>query len=161
MNIPELLQVATPWDAFIRAQLPATAPWYTPIVSRWGEQKLSLEAPGENRNTALGKRLRKLFAKAGLPYHSPHKFRHGHAVFALQRAKTMADYKAVSMNLMHCDIRVTDGIYAPLARDEVKNRIADLTEPTSNRQAVDDPTKHLTIDEWLHSLERRLKNGAR
>ena len=39
----------------------------------------------------------------------------------------MADYKAVSMNLMHSDIRVTDGIYAPLARDEVKERITGLT----------------------------------
>jgi len=66
--------------------------------------------------------MRKLFDRADLPYKSPHKFRHGHAVYALQRAKTMADYKAVSMNLMHDDIRVIDGIYAPLAADEVKQR---------------------------------------
>jgi len=39
----------------------------------------------------------------------------------------MADYKAVSMNLMHEDIRVTDGIYAPLAGHEVLDRIASLT----------------------------------
>ena len=45
--------------------------------------------------------MRKLFEFADLPYKSPHKFRHGHAVYALQHAKTMADYKAVSMNLMH------------------------------------------------------------
>jgi hypothetical protein len=41
----------------------------------------------------------------------------------------MADYKAVSMNLMHEDIRVTDGIYAPLAGDEVQRRITSLTNP--------------------------------
>jgi hypothetical protein len=71
--------------------------------------------------------MRKLFAAADMPYKSPHKFRHGHAVFSLQNAQTMADYKAVSMNLMHADISVTDGIYAPLAGEEVKERIANLT----------------------------------
>jgi hypothetical protein len=42
----------------------------------------------------------------------------------------MADYKAVSMNLMHADIRVTDGIYAPLVGSEVQDRIAGLTGQT-------------------------------
>lgn len=94
-----------------------------------GEQTLSADRPGTNRNEAVAKRLRIVFRLAGLPYKSPHKFRHGHAVYALQHAKTMADYKAVSMNLMHEDIRVTDGIYAPLAGDEVQRRITSLTNP--------------------------------
>jgi integrase len=165
LNIPDLTLVVAKWDACIRSCLPLTAPWYTPVISRWGEQKLSPDAPGENRNTALGKRLRLLFAKAGLPYRSPHKFRHGHAVFSLQHAKTMADYKAVSMNLMHNDIRVTDGIYAPLAHDEVKERIADLTGPGSINQGVAgqpvSSSNPLTDDELLSALAQRLKNGGR
>ena len=165
LNIPDLTLIVAKWDSFIRAGLPPSAPWYTPIISRWGEQKLSCDAPGENRNIALAKRLRKLFSLAGLPYRSPHKFRHGHAVFALQHAKTMADYKAVSMNLMHNDIRVTDSIYAPLARDEVKDRIADLTGPTAVNQVVaghqESSSNHLTDDELLHALAHRLKNGGR
>ena len=88
-------------------------------------RRLSADAPGKNRNLALAKRMHHLFEVAGVPYQSPHKFRHGHAVYALQHAKTMADYKAVSMNLMHEDIRVTDGIYAPLAGNEVQQRIAE------------------------------------
>jgi hypothetical protein len=87
-------------------------------------------APGANRAIAVAKRIRKLFKVAGLTYRSPHKFRHGHAVYSLQHAKTMADYKAVSMNLMHQDIRVTDSIYAPLVSDEVQQRIAGLTGTT-------------------------------
>lgn len=130
LDIPELLSVVETWDAFIRSQLPLTAMWYTPTVTRWGEQTLSAGAPGKNRNLALAKRLHHLFEVAGVPYQSPHKFRHGHAVYALQHAKTMADYKAVSMNLMHEDIRVTDGIYAPLAGNEVQQRIAGLTHST-------------------------------
>jgi hypothetical protein len=114
--------------------------WYTPIISEWGEQTLSPEPPGANRSVALVKRIRRLLTEAGLPYKSPHKFRHGHAVYALQHAKTMADYKAMSMNLMHNDIRVTDSIYAPLAGNEVQRRIAGLTGPgpTSDIPTADD-----------------------
>ncbi len=75
-----------------------------------------------------------------MPYKSPHKFRHGHAVLALQHARDMADYKAVSMNLMHGDIRVTDRIYAPLAGQEVKRRISGLTNGSADpEQSVEAP----------------------
>ena len=126
LPIPELIEVAEDWDKFIRTQLPLTAPWYTPINNQWGEHTLSQEVPGKNRNQALNKRLRVLYKAAGLPYKSAHKFRHGHAVYGLTHAKTMADYKAVSMNLMHEDIKITDQIYAPLRTSEVKDRIANL-----------------------------------
>ena len=96
-------------------------------VSRWGMQTLSADRPGDNRNIAISKRLHRLFDLAGLPYKSPHKFRHGHTIFGLQHAKTMVDYQAVSTNLMHEDIRVTDSIYALLVSDEVKQRITGLT----------------------------------
>jgi integrase len=131
LDIPELLSVVERWDAIVRAQLPPKAMWYAPVVSQWGEHTLSAEPPGANRGQAVAKRMRHLFEVAGLPARSPHKFRHGHAVYALQHAKTMADYKAVSMNLMHEDIRVTDGIYAPLAGHEVQERIAGLTNSSA------------------------------
>lgn len=128
LDIPDLLAAVTSWDSFARARLPPTAMWYPPIISQWGEQELSAGPPGKHRNINLARRMRKLFQTAGLPYRSPHKFRHGHAVYALRNADTMADYKAVSMNLMHSDIRVTDSIYAPLASNEVKQRIDGLTD---------------------------------
>jgi integrase len=128
LDIPDLLAAVTSWDSFARARLPPTAMWYPPIISQWGEQTLSADPPGKHRNINLARRMRKLFQTAGLPYRSPHKFRHGHAVYALRNAETMADYKAVSMNLMHSDIRVTDSIYAPLASNEVKQRIDGLTD---------------------------------
>ncbi|MDY6877319.1 MAG: hypothetical protein SWK90_14095 [Chloroflexota bacterium] len=131
------MTVVEEWDTFIRTRLPPTAMWYTPTVSRWGEQTLSTNPPGANRNVAIARRIRKLFAATDLSYKSPHKFRHGHAVYALQHTQTMADYKAVSMNLMHEDIRVTDSIYAPLAGNEVQQRIARLADCTSARPPVD------------------------
>lgn len=126
LPIPELIEVIVEWDQFVRSRVTPTAVWYTPITSRWGEHILSEEPPGKNRNQSLNKRLRILFDKAGLVYKSAHKFRHGFAVYGLQHAKTMADYKAVSMNLMHEDIRTTDSIYAPLLSEEVGTRIAGL-----------------------------------
>jgi hypothetical protein len=75
-----------------------------------------------------------------LAYKSAHKFRHGHAVYGLQHAKTIADYKAVSMNLMHEDIKITDEIYAPILSNEIKDRIGRLNERSnepSNGELVD------------------------
>lgn len=161
LDIPDLIGVVECWDTFVRTKLPLTATWYTPVISQWGVQTLSPHPPGANRNTALGKRLRKLFRLTGLPYHSPHQFRHGHAVFALQHASTMGDYKAASMNLMHSDISITDGIYAPLLQDEVKHRIAGLTAPAEIKKAGDgsvpDHIARLSDDELLAVLARRLK----
>ena len=127
LPIPELLSVAQMWDVVVRSNLPPTAPWYAPISSRWGSQSLEESEPGKNRHQALDKRLHRLFTLAGLSYKSAHKFRHGHAVYGLLKAQTMADYKAVSMNLMHNDIKITDSIYAPILSEEVKERIAKLT----------------------------------
>jgi len=133
LPIPELLEVAQTWDDVVRSKVQSSAPWYAPISAHWGGQSLAESSPGKNRHQALDKRLRKLFDLAGLPYKSAHKFRHGHAVYGLQHAQTMADYKAVSMNLMHEDIKITDEIYAPILSNEVKNRIGRLVaEPSTS-----------------------------
>ena len=133
LPIPELLSIAKTWDDVVRSKLPSTSPWYAPISVHWGGQSLEESEPGKNRHQALDKRLRKLFDMAGLPYKSAHKFRHGHAVYGLQHAQTMADYKAVSMNLMHEDIKITDEIYAPILSNEVKDRIGRLVvEPSTS-----------------------------
>jgi len=61
-----------------------------------------------------------------LPYHSPHKFRHGHAVYALKNAKDVSAVKAVSQNLMHENLTITDGVYGILSESDVKKRIGEL-----------------------------------
>jgi integrase len=137
LPIPELLSVVQKWDDVVRSKLPSTAPWYAPITSQWGSQSLAHVEPGKNRHQALDKRLRKLFTLAGLSYKSAHIFRHGHAVYGLLKAQTMADYKAVSMNLMHNDIKITDSIYAPILSEEVKERIAKLTSDQDSMLEAD------------------------
>ena len=39
----------------------------------------------------------------------------------------MADYKAVSMNLMHDSIEITDSTYAPMLSSDVQERISGLS----------------------------------
>jgi site-specific recombinase XerD len=153
LPIRELIEVVNRWDKFVRARLPETAPWYAPVESQWGLQSLSDQPPGKNRHIALNQRLRVLYQAAGLEYKSAHKFRHGNAVYGLQHAKDMADYKAVSMNLMHEDIKITDQIYAPLLSDEIQQRINRLSvQPEKhNDDEVSDFMKNLT-DEDLSRL---------
>ena len=47
-------------------------------------------------------------------------------MFALKRARTIAELKAVSQNLMHADLTVTNGVYAVLTDDDVQHTIASL-----------------------------------
>jgi integrase len=148
LPIPELLEVAQTWDDVVRSKLQSSAPWYAPISAHWGGQSLAESSPGKNRHQALDKRLRKLFDLAGLSYKSAHKFRHGHAVYGLQHALTMADYKAVSMNLMHEDIKITDEIYAPIMSNEVQLRISRLADSKPDQ-----------VENSLESLVRSLSNN--
>jgi integrase len=163
LPIPELLKVVQRWDAYVRGTLPPTAMWCPPVGHTWGDQSLTADRPGAHRTIAINKRLHLLFTLAGLPPQSPHKFRHGHAVWALQHARTMADYKAISQNLMHSDIRVTDGIYAPLLGNEVQQRVAGLAGQASHPLSIDGDLMSLLsqlskeeIPAALHILANRL-----
>ena len=82
---------------------------------------------GENRDQRARKELEDWLSRAGLPYHSPHKFRHGFAVYAIKHAKNMSDMKAISQNLMHANISITDGIYGGLSDMDIKKQITSLT----------------------------------
>jgi len=61
---------------------------------------------------------------ACVAYPSPHGFRHGHVTHALTHAKTPADWKAISQNVMHSGLGTTDEIYGILKDDEIASRIA-------------------------------------
>ena len=126
LTVPDLLTVTEEWDAFLRKRLPADAYWY-PHLDPWGE--LTSERPtGERTELRKGFRdaLRALCELAGIPYLSPHKFRHGHAVYALKQARTPAQMKAISQNLMHSNMGITDGIYGKLVNDDVREIITGL-----------------------------------
>jgi site-specific recombinase XerD len=117
-HIPELLEGICEWDEYVRKNCPPEYPWYAPIQQNWGDQRLSDLKPGENRITALNRRLKILDSAAGLPHKSPHKYRHGYAIYGLQHCQTMAQYHALSRNLMHANIAITDERYVHLEEME-------------------------------------------
>lgn len=126
LNIPELIAVILEWDREIRRVLPPDAYWYAHL-SRFGE--LTTERPKGNRDEVrheVRDCLVDLCARAGIDYLSPHKLRHGFAVHSLKRAKTVAQLKAVSQNLMHSNMGITDGIYGRLVDDDVRDIITGL-----------------------------------
>lgn len=126
LNIPELMAIVREWDQTVRAALPADAYWYAHL-SRFGE--LTTDRPRGNRDEMrhdFRDSLEALCLKAGVEYLSPHKLRHGFAVYALKRAKTVAQLKAVSQNLMHSNMGITDGIYGKLVEDDMRDIISGL-----------------------------------
>lgn len=97
-------------------------------------------------NICVKKYLFDWLNRIGLTYHSPHKFRHGHAVYALKNAKDISALKAVSQNLMHSTLAVTDGIYAVLSELDVKKQIPALgkdLEKSSNKKELISMLKEL------------------
>jgi integrase len=147
--------------SFRAPELSAKARWYVQVDQHWWLQSLSKGKSGVNRSLALNKRLRLLFSRVGLPYRSAHKFRHGHAVYGLLRAKSMADYKALSENMMHADIRTTDDTYAMLSSEEVRKRIAGLFSTTNQASQKTQPEglgkmSNEQLSQMLLEVARRL-----
>jgi integrase len=145
--IPELLDVVCEWDGFVREKCPPAAPWYAPISSTWGEQCLSTRNVGYHRSNALNKRLARLFERTGLPHKSPHKFRHGYAIYGLERCQTMGEYHALSRNLMHKSIATTDKVYIAMEERERGKLLAGL-----NRRDLSEPDEELR--DYLSTLSK-------
>jgi len=96
-----------------------------------------------------------LMTLAGLTYKSAHKYRHGHAVYGLLHARTPADFKALSMNLMHSSTRITDETYAFLSEGEVREHILRLAgnpivSPNGELEAI---IRRSGKEELGHALE--------
>jgi hypothetical protein len=81
-----------------------------------------------------------------LSYHFPHKFRHGHAVNAIKSARDVSDLKAISQNLMHANLSITDGVYGVLSDADVRNRIQGLgsSESMTTVMGIDEMRRLLT-----------------
>lgn len=80
----------------------------------------------EGRNNVIERDVRIICARAGVPYQSPHKLRHGHVVHALKQARNMAELKAISQNIMHASVVITDQVYGKLINNNVRNVISSL-----------------------------------
>jgi len=150
LDIPELLQVVQEWDSEVRAVLPDTGLWFAPLSPQTGQIDLHALDVGEHRHSKARKDFRLWLAQENLPYHSPHKFRHGHIHYGLERAENIADFKAVSMNAMHSNMEITDTFYSVLQDEEVKNRIGKLNKGGKSK---DKREIIKTLEDLLYTLK--------
>jgi integrase len=133
LDIPDLVDEARNWDRVVTGKLPSSALWYASLTTD-GMRITGRSSVTVHRVTFLAKGIRRLCEAAGIPYLSPHKLGHGHAVYAIERARTVGDLKAVSQNLMHSSLVITDGIYGGLTADKTATRIASLTAGLADGQ---------------------------
>lgn len=124
--IPELIVVIKEWDQLVRNQLPGTAYWFAPLSPETGTFDKSISIVGNNRVSRAYKDLKDWMDRIGLPFHSPHKFRHGYAVFGIKHFTTLAQLKALSQNMMHSNISITDGIYGMLSNTDKKKLLSNF-----------------------------------
>lgn len=150
LEIPDLIKVIQEWDDEIRALLPLSGFWFAPLSNITGQIDPSITELGKHRFNLVRRDLQKWLEYENLPYHSPHKFRHGHIHFGWSHSRTAADMKAVSLNVMHADIKTTDQFYSAFEGDELKNRISHF----GNGGAADDTQDAIKI---LEDALKRLK----
>jgi site-specific recombinase XerD len=153
LNIPELLEVVKAWDNEVRSILPSRGFWFAPLSPDTGEIDINRLKLGDHRMTSACKHLKTWLEKSGLKYHSPHKFRHGFAHYGMANSKTIEDYKAVSQNLMHASMEITDQFYSVLDDSQVHQRINQLglKIPSSTLETSD---KDTFIKELLLLVDR-------
>ncbi len=134
LNLPALLRVVTEWDDLVRGTLPDSGFWFAPISPSSGEIDTDCVQVGLHRQDLARKNLRTWLDRVGIPYHAPHRFRHGHIHYGIKHAVDVADFKAVSMNVMHSSMKITDEIYSRLSDEDIRARIDNLG---SERQPAD------------------------
>jgi site-specific recombinase XerD len=133
LNIPDLLEIVKEWDGIVRKNIPEDGYWYALIGQQRAGPGVLRTDSGEGkpiyRRRNLARYLKQLCEQVGIPYRSPHKLRHGHAVYGVKRARNIEELKAVSQNLMHSSISITDGLYGRLTSDDVNRAITNLGAP--------------------------------
>ena len=125
LPIPELMTIVTAWDNLVRRSLSLYDLWY-PILTNDGMNFAKDQKYTPNRHNNFNARLKILCSKAGISYLSAHKIRHGHVVYALKNVRDMAGLKAVSQNVMHSNVSITDGIYGNLSGDDIQKIISGI-----------------------------------
>jgi len=146
-DISNLLDVINAWDDEVRSVCQEDGLWFALISPETGEiDPLGHLKAGKHRDCRARKDLKRWLTKVELPYHSPHKFRHGHATYGLKNAKDIGELKAVSQNLMHSNLSITDGIYGMLSDDDIQQRIDNISKVTYGEidQSKEEIKKQLT-----------------
>jgi integrase len=153
-DITELIRVVKEWDDEVREVLQPTGFWFALLSPKTGQIDVNISSVGEHRSNLARRSIKEFFESVNLPYHSPHKFRHGHIQYGAAHSKTVADFKAVSMNVMHATMEITDEFYSNLNDGELENRISSLTKQELNLDN-DELEQFRQFLEWKKKLVSR------
>lgn len=124
LPIPDLLEKVAEWDTYMRTLKGGAFNWYVPFTSYGVPKPGLLLGTYSGRVASFVKGLKILCSKAGVDYKSPHKIRHGFGVYGVKKSKDIKELKAISQNLMHANLGITDGIYGKLAEDDLSEIIS-------------------------------------
>lgn len=136
-DIPELLEVVQDWDNEVRSILPPNGLWFAPFSYRSRKIDPAVTIVGDHRHDLARKNIRVWLEAVGLTYHTPHKFRHGHILYGAARAKSFADFKVISQNVMHASTKITDEIYSNHKENEVQKRMIAMGNRTKSKNQND------------------------
>jgi hypothetical protein len=141
------------WDREVRMDLSDDGYWFAPISPLTGKIDSTVYSVGDHRYNLARINLKIWHEKVGLPYRSPHKFRHGHIQYGLKNAEDIADYKAVSMNVVHSSMSFTDKIYSRMKDEDIHTRISNLGANSKKPISSKDETLQV-IQEFLEYQEK-------
>jgi hypothetical protein len=127
--------------------------WFAALSPETGKVCQKPIEIGKHRDSRVRKDRRRWMDRVRLRYYSPHKFRHGHAVHALKKAKDITDLKAVSQNLMHSNLSITDGVYGVLSKSDVRERISALGVDTVSTYEGDSQELIAILEHTLRHLK--------
>jgi site-specific recombinase XerD len=150
LEIPDLLAVVEAWDHRVRDTLPPSALWYA-TLSNDGMATTPTTQAFAGRNNTVQRDVRLICERAGVTYLSPHKLRHGHVMWARQYARDMDDFKAISQNIMHSSMVITDSTYGNMLNDSLRTTIARL----GTSQTGDEKSIEAKLDELLKLVKIR------
>lgn len=137
LNVPELLDVVRAWDNRLRQRnFAPNALWYAPL-NHDGMDFYETSRAIQARHGIIRDDIEMLCKKLGMSYASPHKFRHGHIVYARSFASNMEEVKAISQNVMHANTIITDQIYSGLSANKVQNVITKLGASAPQNKYLD------------------------
>ena len=155
----KLMRIIREWDDLVRSQCPLDSSWYARldrngnfdpriIVPMTIDNKDELKKQARYPYRDFCADLKTVCEMAGITYKSPHKARYGHIHLGYSRAKTAEQRKAVSVNVLHRNLAVTDEIYMRMTSDEANQILVSFdfdendsysdNQPVSNTEAIVD-----------------------
>lgn len=154
-KISKLIKIVKQWDDLVRTSCPENSSWFARLNQN-GEfdpriiEPMTIDNADELKKKARNPRplfykdLKQLCDLAGVEYKSPHKARHGHIHLGLKRARNYEERKAVSQNVMHETVTITDAVYSRMkskdANEIISNFVFDDEEsplPVLNSESLD------------------------